>query len=74
MNGFSNFTLLLRTTHSHRYPGSPVTPGDDFRAMRRLIFPLDVPTHTTPANCDPRPIRPVMIVRLTSVAGSSQKR
>ncbi|OXJ13189.1 hypothetical protein [Burkholderia sp. AU6039] len=29
MNGFSNLTLLLRTTHSHLYPGSTVTLGND---------------------------------------------
>jgi hypothetical protein len=29
MNGFRNSTLLLRTTHSHLYPGSTVTLDDD---------------------------------------------
>ncbi|WP_322082549.1 hypothetical protein [Burkholderia sp. BCC1972] len=29
MNGLSNHSLLLRTTHSHLYPGSIVTLGHD---------------------------------------------
>lgn len=29
MNGFSNYALLLRTTHSHLYPGSTLTLGHD---------------------------------------------